>query len=350
MADCYVARGATPLEIAEKLLPDPSHAYSTPSGRDDSSDMLQRYLATRRQLRFRVDPSANRCDTYHVAPWLLMSVVDVGCVEQFESTLSGQDIVEFHFRLSGSIELTGTWGEVSVREPACLVWYQPKGCDDASELVGDPGRARESWVSLYCDRSTLLGIAGAASSALLDAIADVESNHAAPRFRICPRIGLMIPVLREIVDARPQEPLHWMLTAAKAHELLYQTLKSAELLRSEPAAVVRLTPRDRRCLAEARDLLADHYMAAPTLTILSRRLGMNSAKLCRGFRQLYGESTSAFVRRRKMEAACELLRTADLQVRQIARAVGYAHHSTFTAAFTRHFGVAPRAFGGRTVC
>ena len=38
-----------------------------------------------------------------------------------------------------------------------------------------------------------------------------------------------------------------------------------------------------------------------------------------------------------------LLGSNDLQVRQIARRVGYAHHGSFTAAFTRHFGIAPKA-------
>jgi AraC-like DNA-binding protein len=35
------------------------------------------------------------------------------------------------------------------------------------------------------------------------------------------------------------------------------------------------------------------------------------------------------------------LMTSDLQVREIARRAGYAHHGTFIAAFTRQFGIAP---------
>jgi transcriptional regulator GlxA family with amidase domain len=40
--------------------------------------------------------------------------------------------------------------------------------------------------------------------------------------------------------------------------------------------------------------------------------------------------------------APELLRTSDLQVRQIAQRAGYAHHGSFTAAFTRQFGYSPK--------
>jgi AraC-like DNA-binding protein len=276
-----------------------------------------------------------------------MTVVDVGCVARFESALCGQDIVEFHFRLSGSIELAGSWGAVRLREPACLLWYQPRGCDDASERVGDPGRSRESWVSLYCDRTTLLGMADGASHELLDVLAAPELNRSVPQFRICPRIGVMLPVLREIVRAHTADPLHWMLTTARAHELLYMTLRSAELLSGAQALTARLTPRDRRSLTLARNLLIEQYVCPPDLGVLARRVGMSPARLCSGFRRQFGLSTSEFVRRRRMEVARELLHDSDLQVRQVAHAVGYSHHSTFTAAFARHFGVAPKTLRGR---
>jgi AraC-like DNA-binding protein len=345
--DTGAVRNVAQFEIAETVLPGPTNAGSLRSGCTEPTDILQRYLATRPQLRFRVHAPANRCDTYYVAPWLLMTVVDVGCVARFESALCGQDIVEFHFRLSGSIELAGSWGAVRLREPACLLWYQPRGCDDASERVGDPGRSRESWVSLYCDRTTLLGMADGASHELLDVLAAPELNRSVPQFRICPRIGVMLPVLREIVRAHTADPLHWMLTTARAHELLYMTLLSAELLSGAQALTARLTPRDRRSLTLARNLLIEQYVCPPDLGVLARRVGMSPARLCSGFRRQFGLSTSEFVRRRRMEVARELLHDSDLQVRQVAHAVGYSHHSTFTAAFARHFGVAPKTLRGR---
>jgi AraC-like DNA-binding protein len=345
--DTGAVRNVAQFEIAETVLPGPTNAGSLRSGCTEPTDILQRYLATRPQLRFRVHAPANRCDTYYVAPWLLMTVVDVGCVARFESALCGQDIVEFHFRLSGSIELAGSWGAVRLREPACLLWYQPRDCDDASERVGDPGRSRESWVSLYCDRTTLLGMADGASHELLDVLAAPELNRSVPQFRICPRIGVMLPVLREIVRAHTADPLHWMLTTARAHELLYMTLRSAELLSGAQALTARLTPRDRRSLTLARNLLIEQYVCPPDLGVLARRVGMSPARLCSGFRRQFGLSTSEFVRRRRMEVARELLHDSDLQVRQVAHAVGYSHHSTFTAAFARHFGVAPKTLRGR---
>ncbi|MBS0396840.1 MAG: helix-turn-helix transcriptional regulator, partial [Proteobacteria bacterium] len=100
--------------------------------------------------------------------------------------------------------------------------------------------------------------------------------------------------------------------------------------------------RDRRRLLAARERLAAHFAAPPGIAALARDVGLGAKKLCAGFTAEFGETTSAFVRRLRLECARELLASSELQVREIARRVGYRHHSTFTAAFTRHFGVAPK--------
>jgi AraC family transcriptional activator of pyochelin receptor len=91
-----------------------------------------------------------------------------------------------------------------------------------------------------------------------------------------------------------------------------------------------------------RDTLAADFVTPPRLPDLARRAGMNSSKLCSGFRQVFGETTAEFVRRQRLEFAHELLRSSELQVQQIARRAGYAHHGSFTAAFTRQFGYSPK--------
>ena len=105
---------------------------------------------------------------------------------------------------------------------------------------------------------------------------------------------------------------------------------------------MKLTGRDRRQLHAIRDALAAEFVAPPRLPVLARRAGMNYSKLCSGFRQLFGETTAEFVRRQRLEFAHELLRASDLQVQQIAQRAGYAHHGSFTAAFTRQFGYSPK--------
>ncbi|MBV8495625.1 MAG: hypothetical protein JO361_02455, partial [Gammaproteobacteria bacterium] len=147
--------GEDRFEVAETRVVMPPEVQG-PQTRDAAlSQFAARYLAYRHPLRFFSDDASNRCDTYYLAPWMVMTVVDVALVERFESPLRGQDIIEFHYRISGAIEIAGSWGECRVAEPACLLWHQSAGCDDARERLGGAMLGRESWVSLYCDRAWL---------------------------------------------------------------------------------------------------------------------------------------------------------------------------------------------------
>jgi AraC-like DNA-binding protein len=273
---------------------------------------------------------------------MVMAVVDVASIDKFESPLQGQDIVEFHYRVSGAIEIAGSWGECRILEPSWLLWFQPQGCDDASERLGAAALGRETWLSLYCDRGWLEQVNERAASSLEAALDPDGEQPLAPRYRSGPHIGATLPLLREILRANRDDPLHWLYACAKANELLYVTLSNIGMYAPSDGGRLKLTGRDRRQLHAIRDALAADFVAPPRLPTLARRAGMNYSKLCSGFRQLFGETTAEFVRRQRLELAHELLRSSDLQVQQIARRVGYAHHGSFTAAFTRQFGYSPK--------
>ncbi len=309
------------------------------------SPFAQRYLAYRHALQFSCGDTGNRCDTYYLSPWMVMAVVDVSSVDRFESPLRGQDILELHYRIAGAIEIGGSWGECRLSEPAWLLWFQPQGCDDASERLGSAGIGRESWVSLYCDRGWLAEVNESAASWLDGAMSGHPHAGGRPRYRSGAHIGATLPVLRDIVRANREDPLHWLYACAKANELLYVTLSNLGTFSPSEPGRLKLTGRDRRQLHAVRDALAADFVTPARLPDLARRAGMNYSKLCSGFRQLFGETTAEFVRRQRLELAHELLRTSDLQVQQIARRVGYAHHGSFTAAFTHRFGYSPKRVG-----
>ncbi|MEI8297954.1 MAG: AraC family transcriptional regulator [Pseudomonadota bacterium] len=328
------------MEIAESWLSPPAGVGAAQMPVPPDQAFMRRYAAYRDRLRFNVADPANRCDTYVVSPGMVMAVVDVGCKNEFASRLSGQDIVEFHYRLSGSLVLAGQWGEVSVGEASCLLWYQPVGCDDVAERLGVPDRLRETWVSLYCDRHWLQGVGGAEVGRLLAGLAEGHGSTATPQFRLGEQIAATLPVLRDIVGLECRDGIDWLYAIGKAHELLHVTLRNGRLIGASPGPV--RNERDLRRLAQVRGILDQSFVAPPTLAALARRVGLNPAKLCAGFRRHYGETTSGYVRRLRLEHAQALLSGTDLQVREIARQSGYRHHSTFTAAYRQHFGVSPK--------
>jgi hypothetical protein len=237
------------MEIAEALVLGPDLLPHRGSDRDVHG-LLSRYGAYRSRLRFHTADAANRCEAVVVSPCMLMTVVDVPGPDPFESQVSGQDLIEFHFRLSGRMVLAGGFGEVALEDPSLLLWYQPTGCDDVRERLGSPDRPRERWVSLYCDRGWLREMGSRETDSLLERLAPSPDSGDAPRFLVQPSIGAALPVLREIVamHSAVSHPLAWLHASAKAMELLHVTLRDKSMLLDGGERRFRLTSRDRHLL------------------------------------------------------------------------------------------------------
>jgi len=80
-----------------------------------------------------------------------------------------------------------------------------------------------------------------------------------------------------------------------------------------------------------------------TLAALARRVGLNRTKLALGFKEIYGTSVQAYWRDARLSRARELLQNAGARVTDIALTLGYSELSSFTRAFSRRYGVLPKA-------
>ncbi len=303
----------------------------------------ERYRSYRPSVEFYRRNPTDRYDAYRVSPGFVMLVVDADSPRQFERRRSGHDIVEFHFRHSGTLVLVGAWGELRVPDSSNLIWYQPNCCSDVAERV--ESCARQTWVSLYCDREWLCGHAGRYATKLLDSLAEgggCRGSLGAPWFIEQPQCYSIADITNRLLQTRGDGALDWLYCITKATELLYVTLKLALSARGSNLTRRHVSEADQRALLRARELLKAQFATPPQLTSLARQVGLNPSKLCTLFQDRFGESLFDFVRRQRLEHAQELLTRSGLQIRQIATAVGYRHHSTFTAAFTRHFGLAPK--------
>lgn len=59
------------------------------------------------------------------------------------------------------------------------------------------------------------------------------------------------------------------------------------------------------------------------------------------FKETFGETFSAYVERKRMSYAQELLQTTDLTVDSISEKIGYGNSNAFRKAFKRYFGSSP---------
>lgn len=102
-----------------------------------------------------------------------------------------------------------------------------------------------------------------------------------------------------------------------------------------------VSPRDRRPLQRARDLLIADLARPWTLEALAREAGLTRKRLKAGFRDMYGLSVYAFLQEQRLLEARRLLREKDISVTQAALTVGYGNASHFAQLFLRRFGMQP---------
>lgn len=105
-----------------------------------------------------------------------------------------------------------------------------------------------------------------------------------------------------------------------------------------------LKTRDIDRIYEARDILIQNLAAPPSLAELARQVHLNENRLCQGFRQVFDTTVFGYLYNHRMELACQILQTGNLNIQETACRVGYTSRSSFVAAFKKKFKVSPSRY------
>ena len=97
-------------------------------------------------------------------------------------------------------------------------------------------------------------------------------------------------------------------------------------------------------LQRVREALEDSYPLAPSLTELSAIAEVHPVHLSREFRKHYDTTIGAFIRKRRVQHACELLANSDTSLSEIALVCGFSDQSHFCSMFKSHTGLTPAKF------
>lgn len=126
---------------------------------------------------------------------------------------------------------------------------------------------------------------------------------------------------------------------SKYLEILTTLLHTAIEHSKEPT--YHLADKDLAKIYEVAAILKSRIDHIEPLSELARAVGINRTKLVLGFRAVFGTSVEAYWRDWRMQEASELLERGGLSVSQVAHWIGFSEVSSFTRAFTRHFGILP---------
>lgn len=106
----------------------------------------------------------------------------------------------------------------------------------------------------------------------------------------------------------------------------------------------KLSARDMQNLDTVRSYLADHFASHLRAEALAKMSCMSESKLRSCFKSLYGCTLTEFVQNKRMDHAEYMLLHTDLQINQIASAVGYHHCGRFSSLFQKTTGLLPEEY------
>ena len=97
-------------------------------------------------------------------------------------------------------------------------------------------------------------------------------------------------------------------------------------------------------IRKIHDQLLQHMEQRITIEELSRQYLINPTTLKNVFKSVYGTSIAAHIKEHRMRQAARMLIESNLNIAEIAQAVGYDSQSKFTAAFKTYFKILPKEY------
>ena len=128
-----------------------------------------------------------------------------------------------------------------------------------------------------------------------------------------------------------------LLIESQAIELMAHFLGMATQDKEHPT----IRKQDKERLFAAKDILTENLETPPSLSELSRLVGLNDYKLKKGFKQLFGMPVYKYLQQERLKVAHNLLKDKEISVYQAALSVGYESLSSFSNAFNEKFGYRP---------
>lgn len=153
------------------------------------------------------------------------------------------------------------------------------------------------------------------------------------------RIAAIMQRLRQ--ECRNRELGYQLMVKAYLYEMI------GELIRGCGVSFAENDPTRREsllCVDRAMTYINEHLDAPLTLEEIANYAGFSRTYFTTVFSELNGLSTWNYITIRRIEKSCELLKTTDLSVIEIAERCGYSNLSNFNRMFLRIVGSSPRDY------
>ena len=153
------------------------------------------------------------------------------------------------------------------------------------------------------------------------------------------RLSTLVELLRD--ESRQLRPARDVVLARLLELLLLEALRSSAGTRAS-AGLLRGLADDRLAIAIRR--MHEMPTRAWTVAQLAKEAALSRSGFFQRFAREVGLAPMEYLLGWRMALAKDLLRRRHVSLAEVAAHVGYSSASTFSVAFTRHVGVAPRRY------
>ncbi|MBD2729297.1 helix-turn-helix transcriptional regulator [Nostoc sp. FACHB-892] len=201
-------------------------------------------------------------------------------------------------------------------------------------------------VDIHTESSELINsfIPGGLNSISPQILKNVIKTSQEPYFKIDHTTPEMRVALEQIINCPFTGLTKKIYLESKSLELVALKLEQLATRENSSTKVTALKGDDIDRIHYAKEILSQNLDSPPSLLELARQVGLNDYKLKLGFRQVYGTTAFGYLHQQRMEKARQLVLEGQMNVKEVARAVGYTNQSHFATAFRKQFGTNPKSY------
>ena len=177
----------------------------------------------------------------------------------------------------------------------------------------------------------------------------IDGKDQSPYLQTRQMLSATKKVVQQVLNCPYQGVTKRLYLESKTIELIAYSLHQVSESQKQPLQRPPLKPAEAERIRWAEKILLDNLSNPPSLAALAKQVELNEYKLKVGFRQLLGTTAFGCLREHRMQQARQLLMTRPLSVVEVARTVGYASETSFSAAFKERFGMSPSIYRGSSL-
>lgn|GEM_PF-5604669 len=149
--------------------------------------------------------------------------------------------------------------------------------------------------------------------------------------------------IQQILHNLHLQTMRRLYLESKCMELLSLHIHEHVLRSNTMTPHFSLFKNDYQKILEAREILLQQMDSPPSIRELAKLVGLNDYKLKIGFKEMFGSTIYGLLRDKRLEKARFLIENEkeNMNVSEVAYAIGYSNPSHFAFAFKKKYGVNP---------